>query len=100
MKAHDRDALRRAMSIARQEIGRPEELDAKLKDEPWAEVAAFAAHVCQIRSLHLRPWEKPPTSTDVDDAGPPGELLRRTFAAGLSKYEPDPIAALDRRSMP
>jgi hypothetical protein len=93
----DQDALQRAMTIARaMDRGRAEQLDAKLADEPWAEVAAFASHVCQIHALRLRPWERPPASIADNDDGPAGILLRRLLAAGLSRFEPDPIAALDR----
>jgi hypothetical protein len=84
------------MAIAREDPLRAEQLDDKLRSEPWAEVAEFAAHVCQCRTLHLKPWELPPSSFDARDDDPGAELLRRLLAAGLSRYEPDPIAALER----
>jgi hypothetical protein len=96
MKRVDREALRRAMVIASEDPLRAGQLDDKLRSEPWAEVAEFAAHVCQCRSLHLKPWELPPSSFDARDDDPGAELLRRLLAAGLSRYEPDPIAALER----
>jgi hypothetical protein len=85
------------MAVARQDPSQARQLDAKLAGETWLEVAAFAAHACQCRALHLKPWETPPCSVaDMDDdAGAPGRLLHRMLAVGLSKYEPDPLAALD-----
>jgi hypothetical protein len=95
MKVIDREALQRALALAHTfDHARAEQLDAKLSDEPWSDVAAFAAYVCQCRALHLRPWERSPAMAAADDDGPAGQLLRRMLAAGLSRYEPDPLVAL------
>jgi hypothetical protein len=70
MRRVDQDALRRALAMAKAESpGRREQLEAKLADEPWLEVAMFAAYVCQTRSLRLHPWECPPSHTDVGRPG-------------------------------
>jgi hypothetical protein len=75
---------------------------------------AFCASHCQSRSLNLQAWQTPPMWVrDLDAAlrepfgGKRGdreaaELLQRMLDAGLSKYEPDPLAALDQamRSAP
>jgi hypothetical protein len=53
--AVDRDALERAMQIAQRDPLRAEHLASKLEDEPWIEVAEFAAYCCQIESLSLKP---------------------------------------------
>jgi hypothetical protein len=99
MNRNDRDALRRAMEICRAESpGRSRQLDAKLKDEPWEEVAKFAAHCCQSRALRLFPWQDPPMYGAVDiswrdeDAA---RLLHQMLSLGVSKYEPDPMAAIE-----
>jgi len=107
LSAIDRDALARAIEMARLESpARSQQLDIKLKDEPWREVGEFAAYSCQCDALHLQPWQSPPCWVDdlVSDiqGGPDGvggdyeaaKLLRRLLDAGLSRYEPDPIAAL------
>jgi hypothetical protein len=95
MKVIDREALQRALTLAHTfDHARAEQLDAKLADEPWTDVAAFAAHVCQCRALHLRPWERSPAMAAADDDGPAGQLLRRMLGAGLSRFEPDPLVAL------
>jgi hypothetical protein len=96
LTAVDREALQRAEVIARRDDPtRARQLDEKLeRGEAPSEVAAFAAHVCQIRALHLRPWQRSPAMREPDDDGPGGRVLRRLLAKGLSRYEPDPLAAL------
>ena len=50
MRRVDQDALRRALEMAKaQSPGRREQIDAKLADEPWENVAAFAAS-CSSRA--------------------------------------------------
>jgi hypothetical protein len=106
----DKDALERAMAIAQREPGRRGQLESMLEDQPWHEVAEFAAHCVQGDALDLYPWETPPC--DVSDEPSPDEgqtgrvadetlpaarkLLHRLLAAGLSRYEPNPLAALAR----
>jgi hypothetical protein len=71
----------------------------------WIEVAEFACLSCRIESLSLKPWQSPPCHID-EDAVPDNDdrepdtvgrkLLRQMLRAGVSRYEPDPIAALQR----
>jgi hypothetical protein len=93
----DLDALQRAMvQVRKHGKTRRAQIDEKLLDEPWCDVAEFAAYVCQTRALNLKPWESPPMHGDV--AGAPAtaaELLRKMLDAGISRYEPDPMAALE-----
>ena len=75
---------------------------------PRAEVGWSCAISCQEKVLRTRPWQPVPAAdyvavTDRDDEGSPimgraaaAELLRRLLAAGLSRYEPDPLRALAR----
>src|SRR5262245_3905740 len=99
----DHAALHRAMKIASQDPATAEQLQSKLQDEPWHEVAAFAAYGCQQQSLNLPPWEDPPCFADEEDPHPPKserkaqKLLKQMLAAGLSRYHPDPLAALERQ---
>jgi hypothetical protein len=89
----DRDALARSMEIAMRNRKLAAQLDDQLKDRPWLEVAEFSAYCCQVENLKLLPHQSPPCGfigNDPDAAA----LLRRLLAAGLSRYEPDPIAAL------
>jgi hypothetical protein len=93
---HDLDALERAMvQVRKHGKTRRDQIDSKLLDEPWCNVAEFAAYVCQTRALKLKPWETPPIYGDICGAqGKAAELLQKMIAAGISRWEPDPIAAL------
>ena len=96
MTRNDRAALTLAMETCRTESeGRARQLDEKLKDESWEEVASFAAFSAQSRSLHLQPWESPPCIADGfhGDASA-RKLLQQMLDAGVSRYHPDPMAAL------
>lgn len=99
VNAVDRDALERAMQIAQRDPLRAAQLQSKLKDEPWIEVAEFASYSCQIHALNLKPWESPPCHADEDDPDPQDKaaqyLLRQMLAAGVSRFDPDPLAALE-----
>jgi hypothetical protein len=105
MRKVDLQALRRAMRIAKaSDSGRRQQLESKLADEPWEEVAVFAAYVGQTEALHLKPWQPPPMHADDDrprddlpSAGKVAawELRRRLLAAGLSEFEPNPVAVLE-----
>jgi hypothetical protein len=101
----DLDALTRAMEIARRDPRTAKQLENKEKIYGWADAARFAAYCCQCDALKLRPWQDPPMygdSTDgIDDFPNAGraaaaDLLRRLLAAGLSRFEPDPMKALAR----
>jgi hypothetical protein len=95
MQKHDRHALTRALALCRNEsVGRAEQIYSKLRDEPWDEVAQFAAYVCQGRSLHLAPWESPPCWADADDSDPAAKLLRQMLDLGVSRWHPDPMEAI------
>jgi hypothetical protein len=51
-----------------------------------------------MRSLNLNPWQHPPYWADEDDSHPEDRdvqrLLRKMLKAGISRYHPDPMAAL------
>jgi hypothetical protein len=98
----DRGALERAMQIAQRDPFRAQQLQSKLKDEAWVAVAEFAAYSCQIDALNLKPWESPPCHADEDNSDPQDKaaqhLLRRMLTAGVSRFDPDPLAALRQAS--
>jgi hypothetical protein len=107
MAPTDADALERAIAMARLESpSRAQQIDDKLKDDPWLEVGKFAAYCCQSITLRLKPWETPPcwvsvaaiesviARGDINSEYKAARLLEQMLAAGLSKYEPDPPAAL------
>src|SRR5262249_9050813 len=81
--------------------------DDMLRDQPWQEVAKFAASCCQCHVLGLKAWMAPPCAAheDVEPAEYGNsygnrraevELLRRMLSAGLSRFEPSPLEALER----
>jgi hypothetical protein len=99
--------MTRAIEMGRQRCKADrEQLDEFLRERPWREVGEFAAYGCQCATLKLKPWQSPPCEVDPDWADDTGDdhhgriaaarLLRRLLAAGLSRYEPDPVAALER----
>src|SRR5262245_19551845 len=78
----------------------------KLASEPWEEVGRFAAYGAQCHALRLKPWEWPPCwiwDIDAELATPPdqsgrhraAELVQQLLAAGLSRFEPDVLGALE-----
>jgi hypothetical protein len=100
MTRNDRIALKLALATCRNEsAGRARQIDAKLESEAWEDVAHFAAFCCQSRTLLLEPWSLPPCSADEDDDGAVDaeavRLLRKMLAAGVSRYHPDPMTALE-----
>jgi hypothetical protein len=90
----------------RRDLATRQQIEAKLESEPWLDVAKLCAYGCQCAALHLEPWQPPPCWVEIDDGDDEiapvlgrraaAELLRRMLAAGLSRYEPDPIGALAR----
>jgi hypothetical protein len=97
MNRIDREALRRALALLRSEPEYREQIAAKLKDEPWQDVACFAAYCCQIDNLDLKPWQDPPMYAELRPDQPDSlALLVKLLGAGLSRFEPDPVAALVR----
>lgn len=99
LKRIDRDALQRALRMAR--TRNPDRFPpgrGNLDD------ATSATYSCQMDSLHLKPWQPLPCWAEEDrprDEHPiQGRvaawlLARRLVKMGLSIYEPDPVAALE-----
>jgi hypothetical protein len=96
----DRLALQLAVEQTLAEGGESRrQIQDKLKDEPWFDVAEFCAFHRQFQTLDLKPWEVPPCEicpeAGLDD--PQGkELLRQMLALGISRYHPDPRAAIEQ----
>jgi hypothetical protein len=104
----DDEALERALAaaLARQrasDVPRRDgltQIEDMLRDRPRREVCEFASYSMQVHNLGLRPWQSPPCHGDSypghDGHAAGAALLQRLLAAGLSRFEPDPIAALER----
>src|SRR5262249_60673956 len=102
----DRDAFTRAIAIYRQERhGGDKHITDKSKEAGFAAAGRFAAYWCQRKRMKLAPFEFPPAwLSGIDDVDGPAfkgkvgaaRLLKRLLDAGLSQFEPDPLAALNR----
>jgi hypothetical protein len=98
----DRSALGRAIEAVRQRgTEDAQQLDWMVEQQGWRTAAEFASYSMQTRMLGLRPWQSPPCEVDPDFDGDDfhgrrtaARLLKRLLDAGLSRFEPDPIAAL------
>jgi hypothetical protein len=90
-------ALKLAIEQARAEdSSRAAQISAMMAERAFEEVGWFAAAVCQRRTLGLRPWENPPCEifdSDGEDVAA-RRLLRRMLKANVSRFHPDPTAAL------
>jgi hypothetical protein len=99
----DHDALRRAAEQMRREPMRAQQFADIEADQGLLEAQMQAAYHCQVNNLELRPWESPPMYGDSgsgDGRVRARELLKRLLAAGLSRYEPDPLKALAKYESP
>ena len=111
LSSRDRQAMAAAIEMARAEDeGRERQIHDFLRSRPWEDVGDFASYHCQMRSLGLRPWQTPPCwieprdiprlTAGLDDDRPSSgkreaaELLQRMLALGISRYSPDPLAAI------
>jgi hypothetical protein len=103
----DQDAFERAIAMMRQrDPMHAAQIDGKLAHEGFAAAGRFAAYAMQCDTLRLRPWECPPCDAKGDAVDPAIvgygygraeiSLRNRLQGAGLSIYEPDPLAALTR----
>jgi hypothetical protein len=105
----DREALDRALRMARAEsVEEREHLDRVMAREGWQGAAESAVYHLQDRALKLRPWQPPPYwirdlegDLAAGDDGISGRyraalLTQRLLRAGLSRFEPDPLGALER----
>ena len=102
----DRHALERALVACRAESpARAKQIDSMLTERPWEGVAQFASSCAQGLALDLMPWQSPPSHANLGALSEPfgdpraaresAELLRRLLDAGLSRFEPDPLGAIE-----
>ena len=108
LPAVDKEALERAiaLALAENDRGRVDQVELKLRTDPWFEVATFCSYHRQMDALKLKPWQIPPCWIEPDDiadiiaAGPrddrynAAKLAQRLLAAKKSLFEPNPLAAL------
>jgi hypothetical protein len=97
----DRIALELALKLTRAESeGRAAQLLRMQLEDGWFYAARFAAYNCQVNLLRLQPWEHPPVwchdPDDYPESPEAAQLLRRMLKAGVSRYDPDPMSALEK----
>jgi hypothetical protein len=90
----DRDALYAAIDIVRRHPGRWREFQDLMRDQGWEAAARIAVYDCQARAMRLRWWEVPPCVGDLRGKDRTARLLRRMARRGVSRYHPDPLAAI------
>jgi hypothetical protein len=109
----DRAALTLAIERARtQDAGFAQQIDRMLADTDWMEVGMFLAACCQRQTLRLKPWQIPPCrirdpdhpdrSRDrrygqMDGRYDAARLLRQMYDLGISRWHPDPLAAIEEK---
>jgi hypothetical protein len=109
IRKEDHEALARALVMERKsDPQRAVRIDERIAATDWRQAAEAAAHSCQARALRLKPWQATwtPCRVEPDDRDSPGyehrgitkaaALLRRLLDSGCSRFEPDPLGALER----
>ena len=106
IEKNDLDALELAIeqTLAVDDAGRREQVDSML-EEDWWHGATFASYHRQCENLHLKVWESPPCCFDEDNidadaddirGGEPAlQLLQEMLDLGISRWHPDPLAAIE-----
>ncbi len=110
---NDLATLKLAIEHARQDAGLVQQIDSMLADTDWREVGMFAAACCQRKALRLKPWQLPPCRIrdpdhpdtgreqrlkEIDGRYEAARLLQQMYQLGISKWHPDPLAAIDEKT--
>jgi|SRR4051794_23173311 hypothetical protein len=97
----DDDALNRCIAIIRARQGRKTFVDELEKRKGRRRMAVFCAAILQAEALGLRPGSIVPANSEPRDLyhhdkhrRRAAEMAEKLEEAGLSRYEPDPTAAL------
>ena len=100
----DRNALNRAieLTLVEDDLGRVKQVKSMLAENGWWSTASFCASHRQTIALGLKPWQTPPCDADENDIANQHEhdaakLSRRMLSHGVSRYAPDPIAAIEAK---
>jgi hypothetical protein len=65
----------------------------------WLELAQHLASNAQSHHLGLRPWQTPPIHADNHCKPEEIALLETMISLNISRYEPDPPAAIDAATL-
>jgi hypothetical protein len=109
LNERDRVAMMRSIeAVRRMSVSDREDIDERLKSEPFEDVGHAAAYAAQCASMQLRPWQSPPVwvrdiaaclalaPDDCHGLHHAADLLVKMFAADLSQFVPDPIGEVER----
>ena len=97
MKKSDKAALELALEtvLRGKEPGRADQVRDMLREDGWEYTAKFCSSLLQRQRLQLKPWDKPPCRLNAPDDSEAGRLLAQMLAAGMSRFDPDPIQVLN-----
>jgi hypothetical protein len=97
MKRIDEAALDLALEtvLKGKDAERAEQVRQLRAADGWLPTARLCAALLQRQQLELKPWDKAPSDLDRADDSIGGRLLRRMLAAGLSRYDPNPLRVLE-----
>jgi hypothetical protein len=98
----DHDCLDLATDIVRRHPERWREFQALVCERGWHEAARIAVYDCQVRSMRLPPWREGEIPCMASRRGKDraARLLRRMLRRGISRYHPNPLAALAEAGLP
>jgi hypothetical protein len=104
MDQRDLEAMRRAVATLQADPELRDTIETLLQTRGEAAAGEWAAGYLQLRNLRLKPHECPPAdSTNVKEPRDvygcrPNEvaLLRKLLSLGISRYEANPMAAIER----
>ena len=96
----DSAALQAAIDLARQSE-RAAELVELIRERGWEAAAEICAYDLQSRSLELAHWsDEVPCAAPVRGKSRASRLLRRMLKRGISRWHPDPLAAIAEAGPP
>jgi hypothetical protein len=102
MDQRDLEAMRRAIATLRGDAELGATVEALLQDQGEQAAGIFAVGLLQVKNLKLKAWECPPCDSSETASNHYGArpnevaLLRKLLTLGLSRYEPDPLRAIER----
>jgi DNA-binding IclR family transcriptional regulator len=98
----DRDALEAAVDIVRKHRERWREFLDLVRERGWDEASLVAAIDCQVRAMRVAPWREAevPCLASPRGRSRASRLLRRMLKRGISRYHPNPLAALEAAGAP
>jgi hypothetical protein len=92
----DSACLDAAITIVRRHPERWRQFQGLVLERGWQAAAKVCVFDCQVRSMRLPPWRENeiPCIASSRGKGRAAKLLRRMLKRGISRYHPNPLAAL------